>query len=35
MNIEDLFNKCELKVEPQFKEIDKLCEINSEKVLSL
>ena len=34
MNIEDLFNKCELKVEPQFKEIDKTCEINSEKVLN-
>ena len=34
MNIEDLFNKCELKIESQFKEIDKICEKNSEKVLN-
>ena len=34
MNIEKLFEKCEKKVEIQFKEIDKMCEKNSEKVLN-
>ena len=34
MNIDELFNKCELEIQPQFKEIDKICEKNSEKVLN-
>lgn len=34
MNIEKLFNDSEKKIQPQFKEIDKLCELNSEKVLN-
>ena len=34
MSIEELFKRCEEKVQEQFKEIDKLCEKNSEKVLN-
>ena len=34
MSIDELFNKCEEKIQSQFKEIDKMCEINSEKVLN-
>ena len=34
MNIEELFNNCEEKIQPQFRQIDKMCEINSKKVLN-
>ena len=34
MNIEKLFKDAEEKIQSQFKEIDKMCEINSEKVLN-
>ena len=33
MSIDELFNECEEKLQPQFKQIDKMCEKNSEKVL--
>ena len=34
MNIEELLNKCEEKIQPQFKQIDEMCEKNSKKVLN-
>lgn len=34
MNIDELFKKCEEKVQSEFKQIDRMCEINSEKVLN-
>ena len=33
-NIDELFNKCEKKIQLQLNEIDKMCEKNSEKVLN-
>ena len=33
-NIEELVNKCEKELETEFKKVDKICEINSKKVLN-
>ena len=34
MNIEEIFNNAEEKIQEEFKKIDKMCEKNSEKVLN-
>lgn len=34
MNMEELFNKCESEVKEEFEKIDKMCEVNSQKVLN-
>ena len=34
MNIDKLINESEIKVQDEFKKIDKICEINSQKVLN-
>ena len=32
-NIEELVNRCEKELETEFKKVEKICEINSKKVL--